>query len=593
MDFSKPNTPSFKSPNIVTPTGKPQNTPMPAGHVPPKGDYNVRRAIQMSELNRLIDEAVKRAVQRFAHPGGSGVFGQMTNIQMAQMNDSTIKGRASGASTGIPQDLTATQVRAILQFAESDGSSRVGFIRSDVGAVATTVQTKLREFVSVKDFNAVGDAVAIDAQEIQAAIDAVDAAGGGTVFMPRGRYNLGTVGITVYGNVRLIGEAQAYVGTTRGTELLYSGTGSAIRGDNILNLELANFSIDHTGSGASQRGIELLGCWLTTIRNVRVKGVTPAEGYGILITTGAAGWGAQHNYIEKCECPDGTIRLAGTGGGDQVTTTVLNTIRGLQYEISNASPLLINATAEGFATSGYTFSDAGVSEMLFCDVEGSGTTGITITGGHSVKDNGTTVWQGFTGTTRVSGVMRDVDNYGKLAFKGAPTAGNLFSQEIQWSDANAGYAKVRVRANDVTGGAQDGHLEFQRNITGTTMNTHELRRNFRLEHTKAIANVATTVLTIPIPTNKGIRVRVHAEGIETGAGTFSCMRDCVAINDAGTVTATAAAEVEVAGGGAAPVVTFTASTTNLLVQFNHASATPTDVNFVIEIDGPILSYTKG
>lgn len=58
---------------------------------------------------------------------------------------------------------------ALVALAASNGSSLVGFTQSGTGAVATTVQAKLRETVSVKDFGAVGDGVANDTAAIQAA----------------------------------------------------------------------------------------------------------------------------------------------------------------------------------------------------------------------------------------------------------------------------------------------------------------------------------------------------------------------------------------------------------------------------------------
>ena len=72
-------------------------------------------------------------------------------------------------------------------FAASSGSSLVGFIQSGTGAVATTVQAKLRQTVSVKDFGATGDGTTNDTTAIQAAITA---AGDGTVYFPAGDYKV-------------------------------------------------------------------------------------------------------------------------------------------------------------------------------------------------------------------------------------------------------------------------------------------------------------------------------------------------------------------------------------------------------------------
>lgn len=83
---------------------------------------------------------------------------------------------------------TALSVTAVSfsSLAASNGSSLVGFIQAGTGAVARTVQDKLREFVSVKDFGAVGDYTTDDSSAIDLAFAAV--AEGGTVFFPRGVY---------------------------------------------------------------------------------------------------------------------------------------------------------------------------------------------------------------------------------------------------------------------------------------------------------------------------------------------------------------------------------------------------------------------
>lgn len=71
--------------------------------------------------------------------------------------------------------------------AASNGSSLVGFLQQGTNAVARTVQSKLRDHYSVKDFGAVGDNVADDTIPIQRAISQAMLTGG-TVFFPRGRY---------------------------------------------------------------------------------------------------------------------------------------------------------------------------------------------------------------------------------------------------------------------------------------------------------------------------------------------------------------------------------------------------------------------
>ena len=70
------------------------------------------------------------------------------------------------------------------------GSALVGFRQTGASAVGRTVQDKLRESFSVKDFGAVGDGVTDDTAAIQAALSALFSASGGSLYFPKGTFKI-------------------------------------------------------------------------------------------------------------------------------------------------------------------------------------------------------------------------------------------------------------------------------------------------------------------------------------------------------------------------------------------------------------------
>lgn len=105
----------------------------------------------------------------------------------------------------------------LAQLAASGGSNLVGFLQAGAGSVATTVQAKLRESVSVKDFGAKGDGVTDDTVAIQAALD-----NSYDVFFPAGNYKVsGTLTLRPYANLQGAGKV-GYVESY--TENLGEGT---------------------------------------------------------------------------------------------------------------------------------------------------------------------------------------------------------------------------------------------------------------------------------------------------------------------------------------------------------------------------------
>ena len=89
----------------------------------------------------------------------------------------------TGADAGLRADLAA-----------SSGSSLVGFIQSGTGAVAQTVQNKLRLYKSITDYGAdTGNSAAVNRPLIQAAIDANY---GKCLLIPAGTFEVSTAGST-------------------------------------------------------------------------------------------------------------------------------------------------------------------------------------------------------------------------------------------------------------------------------------------------------------------------------------------------------------------------------------------------------------
>jgi hypothetical protein len=105
-------------------------------------------------------------------------------------------------------------------------SQQITYNQGGAGSVTRTVQSRLRDFVSVKDFGAVGDGVTDDTAAIQAALTA---ASGGTVYFPSGTYYI-TSGLTLTNATKFAGENYHWPGSGH----------SIIRGaDNITFFDLS------------------------------------------------------------------------------------------------------------------------------------------------------------------------------------------------------------------------------------------------------------------------------------------------------------------------------------------------------------------
>jgi hypothetical protein len=157
------------------------------------------------------------------------------------------------------------------------GSNSVGYLPAGTGAVASTVQTKLRESVSVKDFGAVGDGTTNDFAAITLAIAA---SSGNELFFPAGTYVINYTTSACFSplvNTRLTG---AGAGITK---------------------------LQFTASSASSRNLFSMGFDNLTIEKMTLQIVEVAGGQ-----CGTVAWNANNLTLRDCAFAGGVTNVGAT-----------------------------------------------------------------------------------------------------------------------------------------------------------------------------------------------------------------------------------------------------------------------------------------
>lgn len=150
-----------------------------------------------------------------------------------------------------------------------DNAADIDYDPAGTGAVQRSVQSKLRDVVSVKDFGAVGDGVTDDTAAIQAALNA-SVGVGHTILMPSGTYKItSTLQWPIEWPVSLIGEG------IEATNINYTGSADAFdMADAGASTKYVKSSIESLcliGNGStSVNGINIRQAYAIALRNIRI-----------------------------------------------------------------------------------------------------------------------------------------------------------------------------------------------------------------------------------------------------------------------------------------------------------------------------------
>ena len=156
--------------------------------------------------------------------------------------------KLNAIEAGATADQTAAEIKTLLASSgitnthvdnsAAIATTKLSFTQAGTGAVARTLDSKLQDVISVKDFGAVGNGSTDDATAIQAAVDYSSSSGGKTIHFPAGTYKVNT-SINLKNYTTLVGDSAEFTRVLAGgnfpifqhlgvplKEQLFNGTGS-------------------------------------------------------------------------------------------------------------------------------------------------------------------------------------------------------------------------------------------------------------------------------------------------------------------------------------------------------------------------------
>ncbi len=343
-------------------------------------------------------------------------------------------------------DNVQTAKSLIASLSGPGGSALIGFIQPQTGAVAETVQSKLRQIINVMDFGAVADwngSTGTDnCAAFSNAVNAVTSAGG-ILYFPAGHFRTSCKITVSKPSVTLEGAGSGDIDcTTAATCIVFDSgqigveTGTASISFSLRNMTLFSRS---TGVGVGQHGIKIrAGSSITD--NVTVVGF------------GADGWHADTDNVDH-----GTITrsffYANYGDGWHCDSGDCNSMIvqgnrfynnvGIGHNWVDGTNIL-SSTNDATANTGgdYVFGGAsGNSINNYC--EGGGTATMVVNGDYLILEQpvtgGCTVSGTGVGKVKIGQSIVEIDSGVKIGGAGGASSINL--------DAAAGTSDLRINVN--------------------------------------------------------------------------------------------------------------------------------------------------
>ena len=453
-----------------------------------------------------------------------------------------------------------------------DDSSLVGYLPSGTSSVATTVQTKLRESVSVKDFGATGNGTTDDTAAIQAAINYVQStyilgistspwAGSCRLFFPAGYYKL-TSELVVSAKIAMEGEGQTEFST--GSRLVQT-----IANKDTIRINVASLSFSYSiekltfvntiaGTGhhinvaptgtvypnsqriidcvfanPQQQSLKLIGDDIQVTGNL--FDVSGFSGFAIQLGTATAGQVASNVNVSNnnfFNCPTRCIIVYNAYGvvanGNRVSQAVSTDRTATFFDAADASP----AVAKRFTITGNTFE--GVIRLFegasVSDVVISGNVGSLMGAGvgtlyHCIKCSGTSSNIVVSGNS-ISGSYDTKNIVLMSAVTGASVVGNNLTATsgtgaaIVFNSSSTGTAAPNSFTGFTTKVTADSLTAVGYNITGIQVPTYgaTINTDAALGDTSLVIVTNTTPFTMAAPSNPSDGRTLNILVINTSGG---------------------------------------------------------------------------